>query len=82
MKGLTAALHDMAALPVVKSGTGKPWKHHVVVGGRSACMGWPVIESSIKPASEVLRWNRCRIRACAMRWPEQADELTSRMIDG
>lgn len=65
-----AALHDMDALPVRESGTGGPWKHHVVMNGVSACMRFPVRADTLKPACEVFEWNRCGIRACAMRWPD------------
>lgn len=64
-----AALHDMDAVQVRESGTGGPWKHHVVVDGRSACGGIPVRADTMKPAREVFEWNRCRTRACAIRWP-------------
>lgn len=64
-----AGIHDMSGLPIRKSGQSGPWKHHVIVNGTSACMRYPVIEASVKPAIEVFEWNRCRILACARRWP-------------
>lgn len=72
-----AALHDMNALPVTRTGTGKPWKHHVVVNGRSACMAYPIRADTLKPATAVHEWNRCRTRACAIRWPKPDTEERS-----
>lgn len=65
-----AALHDMDVVGVRESGTGGPWKHHIVVSGRSACAGLPVIAETLKPAEEVFEWNRCGRRACRIRWPD------------